>query len=65
MPISRAAIWLGMRMPSPSPISAQSPSTSRLSANVRRTSVDGNGSAPRRLSTTAPTETEPSRLSRP
>ena len=36
MPMSRAATWLGMRMPMPSPMSAHSPSTSRLSARVRR-----------------------------
>ena len=65
MPMSSAATMLGMRMPMPSPMSAQSASASRLSASDRSTSVDGKGSTPRALSTTAPTLTEPSRLTRP
>ena len=63
--MSSAATWLGIRMPIPRPISAQSPSTSRLSARVRTTSADGNASAPRACSVIAPTSTEPTRLSTP
>ena len=48
-PMSRAATWLGMRMPMPSPISAQRPSTSRLSASVRTMVLEGKRVRSRRV----------------